>query len=492
MFRRLEYSWKRNSGYYRCFVNDPVKTKNKLRKLRYEQHDAKNSGAREKLYKRCGILRYKAQTASYMLLDFIYNIDKSFEHDDDVVNSDDIDRSYRDMLIDACDMLSRSYSFLNWGYILNYDQLTKLTEEIEKKEAKKKKHKKKRGDSTYNSVASEVFQMKLRLMEKSVSTIWKMVEPLHRIYASSVYKMDNNHHYMSSMTNRNGKKMHSFASISASGKNNKNPTTKSLSSSTSPPPRKQSSHKKQLRTLSPPPPEDLILKRMLNIQNEIYMCYDHLSSCRQFATIWQRTDEENDEIMKKQQEDIYITTADDNNNKSGTKSISTPTAATTTTTTATTDEKAGDEEKVEDKIETELRRLVNDSHVDDIFYKSLLHPKQYSNGHNTTINKNIGSKWSCLLCSKLNGTYDKFCQTCLSKHEHALLELEVIMFKLKHNKKKNDNGNAGKNTSGEDNNNKKLTSVGSRWRQFQQAEFHSRSRRSLTRRVGFNPDFDNN
>ena len=155
------------------------------------------------------------------------------------------------------------------------------------------------------------------------------------------------------------------------------------------------------------------------------------------------------------------------------------------------DEKADDEEKVEDKIETELRRLVNDSHVDDIFYKSLLHPKQYSHGHNTTINNNIGSKWSCLLCSKLNGTYDKFCQTCLSKHEHALLEQEVIMFKLKHNKKKNDNGNAGKNTSGEDNHNKKLTSVGSRWRQFQQAEFHSRSRRSLTRRVGFNPDFDN-
>ena len=53
--------------------------------------------------------------------------------------------------------------------------------------------------------------------------------------------------------------------------------------------------------MSPPPPEDLILKRMLNIQNEIYMCYDHLSSCRQFATIWQRTDKENDEIMKKQQ-----------------------------------------------------------------------------------------------------------------------------------------------------------------------------------------------
>ena len=78
---------------------------------------------------------------------------------------------------------------------------------------------------------------------------------------------------------------------------------------------------KTIKDIVSTPPEDLILKRMLNIQNEIYMCYDHLSSCRQFATIWQRTDEENDEIMKTK-EDIYITTADDNN-KSGTKSIST-------------------------------------------------------------------------------------------------------------------------------------------------------------------------
>ena len=47
------------------------KNKEYAQAVRFEQHDEKNSGDREQLYKRCGMLRYKAQTASYMMLDFL-------------------------------------------------------------------------------------------------------------------------------------------------------------------------------------------------------------------------------------------------------------------------------------------------------------------------------------------------------------------------------------------------------------------------------------
>ena len=128
-------------GYYRCFVNDPVKTKNMLRQLRFEQHDEKNSGQREQLYKRCGMLRYKAQTASYMMLDFL-NTGKEVFGGGHGENGGEAKGMQQDILINACDTMSRSYAFLNWGYILMYDQLSKLSK-TKMMEQKLRRHAKK-------------------------------------------------------------------------------------------------------------------------------------------------------------------------------------------------------------------------------------------------------------------------------------------------------------------------------------------------------------
>ena len=418
-------------GYYRCFVNDPVKTKNKLRQLRYEQHDAKNSGAREKLYKRCGVLRHKAQTASYMMLDFIRNTNAHLERDiraNSLQTKEQISNfvdSYRDILIDACGVLSRSYAFLTWGYILNYDQLLKLTEEIEEQNKSQKNMLKSTKDvdsKAYNSVASEVFQMKLRLMEKSVGNVWNMVEPLHRIYASTA------------------------------GPNN------SLSQKK----QQQKQHESSRNgALSPPPPQALIRKRIRDIQNEMGISHEYMTSCREFATTWQRSDEENDKILKEHGEDIYSKKEkmDISGNPKKESLKQSP--------------HKDDEEKLpeeEDGVPAQ----------NNTFYNSLLHPKhQYFA---------LGSDkpWSCLLCSKQNTKNDKFCKVCLSKHENPLLEQEIIMFKLKHGKSKTvdigkvQTGQETTTSGGEKKPN--LKSIGSRWRQFQQAELHSRSRRSLSRR----------
>ncbi len=409
-------------GYYRCFVNDPVKTKNKLRQLRYEQHDAKNSGAREKLYKGCGVLRHKAQTASYMMLDFIRTTNAHLELDIKVNGPHAKEKisnfleSYRDILIDACGSLSRLYAFLTWGYILNYDQLSKLTEEIEEQNKSKKNiMKSKDADSkAYNSVASEVFQMKLRLLEKSVGDVWNMVEPLHRIYASTV------------------------------GPNNKLSQKK----------KQQTQHGGSRNgALSPPPPQALIRKRILDIQNEMGVSHEYMISCREFATIWQRSDEENDNILREQGKRIY--------KKKEKMDINT--------------KKESRKQSLHDDDEEKLPEE-DDSFAagNSTFYNSLLHPKhQY-------FAQSGDKRWSCLLCSKQNTKNDRCCKVCLSKHEHPLLEQEIIMFKLKHGKSKT--AQTSQETTCGGGKMSKLKSVGSRWRQFQQAELHSRSRRSLSRR----------
>ena len=156
-------------------------------------------------------------------------------------------------------------------------------------------------------------------------------------------------------------------------------------------------------------------------------------ACRQFATVWQRTDKENDAIFEARKKQIYNDTGVERPSDAG-----------------------KDEEKVSGLASTD------DGDIKSVLYNSLLHPKHQG----TKIDR-----WSCLLCKSRNSMTDKFCTVCLSKHEHPLLEQEITMFRLK-----------CRSRSGKKSSVSKLKSVSSRWRQFQQAELRKRSRRSLTRR----------
>ena len=71
----------------------------------------------------------------------------------------------QDILIDACDKISRSYAFLNWGHIVMYDQLSKLVQD-EEDGAEAKKARKKNTDAKYSSVAAEVFHNSCNLLRK--------------------------------------------------------------------------------------------------------------------------------------------------------------------------------------------------------------------------------------------------------------------------------------------------------------------------------------
>jgi len=376
-------------GYYRCFVNDPVKTKNMLRQLRFEQHDEKNSGDREQLYKRCGMLRYKAQTASYMMLDFL-NTGKQVFGSGHGGNSE-TKGMQQDILIDACDKISRSYAFLNWGHIVMYDQLSKLVQDKDdggKDGAEAKKARKKTNtDAKYSSVAAEVFHKQLQSVEEAVQNAWKMIEPLHRIYA-----------------------------VPTPAKRRQSPSKLSKVDGTQ-------------QTLGDANHDMFLVQRRLqHIENGMVEVHKRMVACRQFATVWQRTDKENDAIFEARKKQIYNDTGVERPSASG-----------------------EDEEKVSDLAST-----------NSVIYNSLLHPK-----HEGTKTE----RWSCLLCKNRNSMTDKFCKICLSKHEHPLLEQEITMFRLKCGSR------SGKKSSPS-----KLKSVSSRWRQFQQAELRKRSRRSLTRR----------
>ena len=82
----------------------------------------------------------------------------------------------QDILINACDTMSRSYAFLNWGYILMYDQLSKRQDEDDG--TKLRRHAKKDTDAKYSSVAG-YFINSYDLLKKLCKCMENIEPPSH-------------------------------------------------------------------------------------------------------------------------------------------------------------------------------------------------------------------------------------------------------------------------------------------------------------------------
>ena len=162
-------------GYFHCNTNDPKQTREKLKQLRFEQNDAKSSGVWEVLLKRVAGWRTKARIAQKMAVDFQEMDPLEFDGDINTCNK----------LVAAASLVGRVHRFLRWVDIVLYDKQMILEKESQEQVKKGILGKAKKDVSVMHSLAADVLRSKAKSISKSVSRLSTLLEPMHRIFATT-------------------------------------------------------------------------------------------------------------------------------------------------------------------------------------------------------------------------------------------------------------------------------------------------------------------